>query len=318
MRAVAVSQYGASPTVMELPDPQPGPGQVLVKIRDAGINPMDRSIADGLLAKQGMGATFPLVMGVDLAGIVESVGAHESRFSPGDEVFGQLVVEPLGSTGTYAERVAVAEDANLAPMPHGMDPATAAALPTAGGAALDIVDRLGPLAGKTVLIVGASGGVGSFLTQLVAHAGAKVITVADAGTADRMRDYGAVQNFDRKAVSVPDAVRTAYPQGIDMLIDLASDTDAFAALAALVRHGGTALTTRYVADLDALADAGVTAINFKVNMTTQLLARLADDVVGGRVAVPPIKAVQLDDVPSFLSQTQGGGGNGKTVVVTGS
>ena len=87
-----------------------------------------------------------------------------ARFVLGDEVFGQLVVPPLGSAGTYAERVAVSQDANLARVPHGMDLVTAAALPTAGGTALDIADRLGPLGGKTVLINGAAGGIGSFLT----------------------------------------------------------------------------------------------------------------------------------------------------------
>jgi NADPH2:quinone reductase len=314
MRAVAVSQYGASPTLMDLPDPRPGPGQVLIKTRAAGVNPVDQMIAHGAYATRGMDATFPLVMGVDVGGLVEAVGERTTRFTPGQEVFGQLFVPPLGSAGTYAERVAVAEDANLAPVPDGMGPATAAALPTAGGTALDIAERIGSLSGKTVLIVGAAGGVGSYLTQLVAGAGANVITVARASAADRMRSYGAGENIDRTGIAIPEAVRRAHPDGIDVLIDVASDADAFAAMASLVRRGGTALTTRHVADPGALTKAGVNGINFQVNMRPDLLTRLADYVMAGRVAVPPIKEVRLDDAPTLLSRP-GATGDGKTVVV---
>lgn len=123
------------------------------------MNPMDQSIAGGAWASRLEG-TFPLIMGSDFAGVVEAVGAGVARFAPGDGVFGQLIVPPLGSAGTYAEQVAAPEEANLALVPAGMDATTAAALPTAGGTALDITSRLAQLSGKTVLIVGAAGGVG--------------------------------------------------------------------------------------------------------------------------------------------------------------
>src|SRR4029077_15671475 len=106
------------------------------------------------------------------------------------------------------------------------------------------------LTGKTMLIVGAAGGVGSFATQLAASAGAHVIAVARADAAVRMRRYGAAETVDHTAVSVPDAVVHSHPDGIDVLVDLASDANGFATLAALVRAGGTALTTRYFADTD--------------------------------------------------------------------
>ncbi|HEY6427848.1 MAG TPA: zinc-binding dehydrogenase, partial [Acidimicrobiales bacterium] len=128
--------------------------------------------------------------------------------------------------------------------------------------ALDLTERVEPLADKTVLIVGAAGGVGSFVTQLAAHAGATVIAVARARAAPRLRGYGAADTIDHTAVAIPAAVREAYPDGLDVLLDVASDAQAFVALAGLVRPGGTALTTRYVADIDTLASAGVTGINF--------------------------------------------------------
>jgi NADPH:quinone reductase-like Zn-dependent oxidoreductase len=89
MRAIAVNEYGAEPAVMALPKPKPGPGQILIKIRAAGMNPMDRAISEGEW-KATMPGTFPLVLGSDVAGVVEAVGQNATRFSRGDVVLGQL------------------------------------------------------------------------------------------------------------------------------------------------------------------------------------------------------------------------------------
>jgi NADPH:quinone reductase len=263
MRAITVSDYGAGPAITELPRPRPGPGQVLIAVQAAGLNPMDMEIANGGW-KDRMPATFPMVLGADLAGIVAEDGPGVAGFEPGDLAFGQLLIAPLGSAGTYAEYVAVSADAPLAHVPAGLDPVTAAALPTAGGTAMAIAESLAPLAGKTALIVGASGGVGSFLTQLAAQAGAHVDAGAPAAEAGRMRRYGAAETIDRAATPLPDAVARAHPDGIDVLVDLASDGQQFAVLARHVRPGGTAITTRYVADRETLARAGVTGVNFQL------------------------------------------------------
>jgi len=148
VHAITDSEYGAPPTLTDLPDPKAGPGEILVKIRAAGVNPMDRSIAEGRMQAM-MPATFPLILGADLAGVVQAVGEGTSRYSSGDEVFGQLLISPLGSAGTYAEYVAVPQDAPLARVPSNLDATIAASLPTPGGAALNLVDALGPLADKT-------------------------------------------------------------------------------------------------------------------------------------------------------------------------
>ena len=115
MRAVTVTEYGATPAIAEMPTPEPGPEQVLIKLRAAGINPMDRTLASGVW--KPMPATFPMVLGADGAGVVEQLGEAASRFSLGDDLFGQLFIAPLGSAGTYAEYVAVTEDAPLARVP---------------------------------------------------------------------------------------------------------------------------------------------------------------------------------------------------------
>lgn len=110
MRAMTVADYGATPTVVQLPTPQPDAGQVLLRMRAAGTKPMDGRLAAGLF--RPVPAVFPL--GADGAGVVERLGDGAARFAPADEVFGQLLVAPLGSAGTYAEYVAVTEKAPLA------------------------------------------------------------------------------------------------------------------------------------------------------------------------------------------------------------
>ncbi len=313
MRAVTVTEYGATPGVAEIPTPEPGAGQVLIRLRAAGMNPMDLWLASG--AWKPMPATFPMVLGADGAGVVEKLGEGTSRYSVGDDLFGQLLIAPLGSAGTYAEYVAVSEDAPLARVPSGLDDVVAAALPTAGGAGFALVDQLERLAGKTVLIVGAGGGVGSFATQFAANAGGNVIANVRADDAERMRGYGAKETIDRRAVALPAAVRRAHPDGIDVLIDLVNaDAARFAALASLVRPGGTAMSTNYVADDAALAASGVTGINFALPMSRELLERLAQAVVDGRIVTPPITRISLEQVPAALNPAQGRPVGGKTVI----
>ncbi len=94
MRAVAVTEYGATPAVVEIPAPEPGPGQLLIKLQAAGMNPMDAALASG--AWKPMPATFPMVLGADGAGAVEKAGEGTSRFTVGDDLFGQFLIAPLG------------------------------------------------------------------------------------------------------------------------------------------------------------------------------------------------------------------------------
>ena len=313
MRAVTVTEYGATPAVTEIPTPEPGPGQVLINLRAASMNPMDSVLASG--AWKPMPATFPMVLGADGAGVVEQLGDGASRFSVGDDLFGQLLIAPLGSAGTYAEYVAVAEDAPLARVPGGLDDFVAAALPTAGGAGLSLVDLLEPLAGKTLLIVGAGGGVGSFATQFAASAGANVIANVRDRDAERMRAYGAAETIGRTADALQDAVRQAHPDGLDVLIDLVdADGAGFAALASLVKRGGTAVSTNYVADEAALRASGIAGINFALQPSSELFGRVAEAVADGRIVAPPITRISLAEAPAALNPAQARPVSGKTVI----
>jgi NADPH:quinone reductase len=310
VRAVTVSDYGASPVVMDLPTPAAGRGQVLIKLVAAGMNPMDAMLASGEWRPER--ATFPMVLGVDGAGIVDALGDGANRFLPGDRIFGQLLVSPIGSSGTYAEYAA---EAPLARVPDGLELVAAAAVPTIGGTGLTLVNSLEPLEDKTVLVIGAGGGVASFAIQYAIIAGARVIANVRASAEKRVRSYGVVQTIDDTAVPVGETVRRAYRDGIDVLIDLASDAEPFSSLASLVRPGGTAISTRYVADPRALSWSGVRGINFVLRETSDVLERVAEDLVDGRIVAPPVTRIALDEVPSAMGLRPARRSVGKTVIV---
>jgi NADPH:quinone reductase-like Zn-dependent oxidoreductase len=276
------------------------------------MNPMDATLASG--EWRPAPATFPMVLGADGAGTVEKVGEGATRFSPGEEIFGQLLVHPIGSAGTYAEYVAVTAEAPLAPVPKGLDLVEAAAVPTVGGTGLTLVESLEPLEDKTVLIVGAGGGVGAFATQFAVNAGARVIANVRSEAAERMLSYGVADTIDHSVVPLSEAVRRSHPDGIDVLIDLVSEAEAFASLASLVRPGGTAVTTQYVADDRALSASGIHGVNFALRETSEVLDRVAKDLVDGRVIPPPITRIALGEVPSIMRAGPDHHVDGKTVI----
>ena len=260
-------------------------------------------------------AVFPMVLGVDGAGVVEAMGEGTTRFSPGDEVFGQLFIPPIGASGTYAEYVAVTEEAPLARVPDGVDLVVAAAVPTAGVTGLSLVELVEPLDDQVVLIIGAAGGVGAFATQFAVNAGARVIASIDAEAEDRMRSYGVKETIVRSQVPVKEAASESHPDGVDVLIDLVSDAKAFASNAALVRPGGPAITTQYVADLEALQASGIRGVNFALRPTSDLLERVGKALTDRTIVAPPITRISLDDAPGLFRPQADSHANGKTVIV---
>jgi NADPH2:quinone reductase len=313
MRAVTVNHFGEMPQVVDLTTPVAGPGQVLIKLAAASMNPMDCTLAAGKWRPAPV--TFPMVLGVDGAGLVEAVGEGTTRFAPGDKVFGQLFIPPVGAFGTYAEYLAVTADAPLAFVPDGLDLIVAAAAPTAGGAGLSLIEQVEPLDDQVVLIIGAGGGVGTFATQFAVRAGASVSVNINAEADDRMRSYGVAQTIVRSSESVAEAMQRTYPEGVDVLIDLVNDARAFSALARLVRPGGSAITTQYVADVEALRSSGIRGVNFALRQTSELLQRVADALTARRVVEPPITRITLDDAPGMFGPKAPPRVDGKTVIV---
>jgi NADPH:quinone reductase-like Zn-dependent oxidoreductase len=312
VRAISVSEYRADAQLGEHETPTAGPGQVLVKVQAAGMNPMDQAIASGAFS-DAIPASFPLILGVDVAGVIEAVGDGPVPYAIGNRVFGQLLAPPLGASGAYADYAVVAADATVAPVPDALSSEVAATLPTPGVTALQLARSLEPLvANAVVVIIGAGGVVGGFLTQLLVAAGARVLAVALPPQADRVRGYGAQEMIDGTATPT-DQIRRAAPTGVDVLVDLVSDSERFAALSDTVRSDGTAVSTRYVADIDGLAKQNIHGVNFVVQMTTADLQTIAGLTASGELMPPPIRTVGLEEVPDLLNV----GGNrfdGKTVV----
>lgn len=271
----------------------PGRHQLLIRTLAVSTDSTAPGDADG--GTCAVPRMFPHVRVADVAGVVDAVGAGTTRFAHGDLVFGQLVLPP-GLFGPQAEQVVVSEDAPLAHIPPGLDPAVAATLPTAAATALHLVDSLEPpLVGKTVLIVGGGSAVGAFATQFAANAGAHVIAQVHASAAAQMRAYGAAEIVDGSFVNLMNTVTTAHPHGIDILIDLASDTATFDDLALLLlRPWGTAVTTRNVADPFALAAERVVGMNHTPNISGQLLRRVGEAIVDRRIFPPPVAGLQLE------------------------
>jgi NADPH:quinone reductase-like Zn-dependent oxidoreductase len=199
MKAALIESYGGSDrlVVRDVPDPgPPGPGQVLIRARAASVNPFDWKIRKGSF-RLLMPAKFPLILGVDVAGEIDSIGPEVTRFQPGDPVFGGVDVVKHG--GSYAELV-LAREAALAPMPGVLSFEEAAALPTAGQTALQALRDKGELvAGERVLVNGASGGVGHLAVQIASALGARVTGVASGRNLEFVRGLGAHEVIDYEA-----------------------------------------------------------------------------------------------------------------------
>src|SRR5215217_4182167 len=167
MRAVTVDQPDTPPALRDdLQAPDLREDEVLVRVHASSVNPVDNSIAAGMLAGMGLEHDYPVTLGRDYAGVVEQVGEDVSAYAVGDEVFGFLVhANPNVGDGSWAEYVVVTEDASIAPVPDRLDLATAGATPLAAITAVTAIDALDLSEGDVVLIAGATGGVGSFAVQ---------------------------------------------------------------------------------------------------------------------------------------------------------
>jgi NADPH:quinone reductase len=314
MRAVAVDSFGAAPRLMDLPRPSPGPGELLVRLSAAGLNPFDAKIARGIL--KGRPHRFPLVLGVDGAGWVEAVGSGVQRFEPGVRLFGSFLHDPVG-TGTYAEYTTVPEGNAIVPTPSELSDVEAAALPTAGMAALDSLDRLEVGSGSTLLVVGASGGIGSVALPLARGRGARVLAVARGSSEARLRALGAEIVLDPNGPEWAERVRSVAPRGVDALLDLMSDGDAFARAAHLVRPGGRAATTVYAMKSTTKLPEGVDGFNIDLQPSSRLLLHLVEELRSRGIRLPPGRTIPLPDSPSILSEITAGRAVGKTVIVIG-
>ena len=312
MRAIAVRALGATPEMMDLPKPAAGPGEILVKLRAAGVNPLDWKIAEGAF-QPDRPHTFPLILGVDGAGTVESIGEGVTGFAVGDGVYGQFLHMPLG-IGTYAEYVVAPETLGISVSPRGMYDDQAAAVPTPGMTALTAIDALALSRGQSLLIMGASGGVGSFAVQLASNAGVTVLTAARGPHRDYLHKLGASRFYDAKSATFLDDVRLGYPDGVDAVLDLAQRGPEFERTIALVKAGGIAASTVGAATEAAVGARGLRAMNINLAPRRELLDRLAKEYSAGRIRIPLDEKFPLAAAVDALAKHRTGQSRGKTVL----
>ena len=303
MKAITLNEAGTPPAVSDdLPTPMPGPREVLVRVQASSANPADNAIAAGMLAGMGVEHEYPVTLGRDYAGVVEQVGAEVTRYAVGDDVYGFLVhADPTVRDGSWAELITVPEDASIGRRPTSVDIATAGAAPLAAITAVTAIDALKLADGDTMLIVGATGGVGSLAVQLAAQAGATVIAPALPEDEDYLRDLGVTEILPREG-DVVAAVRERFADGVDALLDLVNYAPG--TYDAALKDGA-----RIASPLGA-AGEGPGRTMVMAQPTTENLDRVAQLLDSGALKVPVQATYELDRAPEALqalgsSHTQG-------------
>ncbi|TGB08553.1 NADP-dependent oxidoreductase [Streptomyces sp. MZ04] len=285
---------------VEQAPPEPGPGQLLVAVRAAGVNPVDWKLRAGKRRPGSPPATFPEVLGSEIAGVVEGVGAGVEGFAAGDAVFGNPV------TGGYAEHTLLPVSI-AAHKPEGLTFAEAAALPVAVATAYDGVRQLDLPAGATLLITGVGGGVGVAAAQLARHFGIRVVGTASAGKKEFVESLGAVHV--PPGPDLAERVRAAAPGGrVDAIFDLVGGDDVVAVAPLLTDRTKliTAAAKETIAEL-----GGVPVARARTSEVLDAVARLADD----GVLRPQVSATYpLDRADEALRAVESGHTRGKIVI----
>jgi NADPH:quinone reductase-like Zn-dependent oxidoreductase len=233
MRAIAISEFGGADRLewTEVDDPLVGPDSVLIRVRAAGINPVDYKIREGNLTGR-IPHVLPVIPGWDVAGVVEQVGPAVTEFAPGDEVYAYCRKDFVRD-GTYAELAAV-RDYAVAPKPAGLSFEEAGGVPLAGLTALQLLrDEMRIAVGERVLIHAAAGGVGSFAVQIAKLLGASVSATASAAKLDYVKSLGADRVYDYRTTTLAQ-IRERFA----VVLDVAS-TSSFGACASLLEPAGT-------------------------------------------------------------------------------
>jgi NADPH:quinone reductase-like Zn-dependent oxidoreductase len=303
-RAVRFDKYGGIDVlhVSEVDRPVPGPTQVLIRVKAAGINPGEAAIREGVFAKQWP-ATFPSGQGSDLAGIVEEVGAAVKTFAVGDGVIGFT-----HNRSSQAELVVVEAD-HLVPRPSHVSWEQAGALFVAGTTAYATVHAVSLKAGDTVVISGAAGGVGSIAVQLAGHIGAKVIGLAGAANHPWLADHGAIPVAYGDGVA--ERIRAASGNKIDAFIDTFGG--GYVELALSLGVAADRIDT--IIDFAAAAKHGVKTAGNSAAANAQVLAELAGLIDAGRLEIPIAKVYRLADVRAAYADLAHRHTRGKIVLV---
>jgi NADPH:quinone reductase-like Zn-dependent oxidoreductase len=301
MKAVRIHAFGG-PEVLQIEDvpvPEPGAGELRIRVMAAGVNPADWKI------RQGGRGTLPMTLGLDVAGVVDVVGEGVTQFRPGDRVFAKVTTEQ----GAFAEYTVVATE-QVALMPRSEDFVRAAAVPTAGLTAWQaLFDTADLQPGQTVLIHGAAGGVGSFAVQLAKWKGARVIGTASGEGIAAARRLGADEVIDYTAQRFEEVVHD-----VDVVLDTIGG-DTFTRSLDVLKPGGIIVTLIYDAPLEKVEGRNVRATRIVTQNNGQELAQIAALIDAGAV-VPAVNVIlPLSAVRRAQEMIAGHHGPGKIVLV---
>ena len=305
MKAARFSRFGG-PEVLEivdLPDPHPGPGQVRIAVRAAGINPSDWKKRKGL-----MDGELPQTLGHEAAGAVDELGEGVADVAVGDRVFG------LSAEGAAQAELAVLSF--YAPIPPSLDFAGAAALPAAVETATRALDQLGVGVGArgsgTLLINGASGSVGSAAVQLALARGVRVIGTTGPANHDYLRSLGAEPVAYGEGLA--GRVRALAPDGVDAALDVAGS----GVLPELIELAGGREYVVTIADFTGAQEHGVRFSRGDAGRAVHALAEIGELVESGRFSLPVAQTFPLAEIAEAHRVGEGGHVRGKLVLVVGS
>jgi NADPH:quinone reductase-like Zn-dependent oxidoreductase len=285
MKAVRVHRFGPPEVISldDLPKPEPGRGEVVVRVKAAGIGPWDALIRSG---KSVLPQPLPLILGSDLSGEVDSVGAGVNELQVGDEIFG---VTNERFTGAYAE-YAVAKAAMLAPKPKTLNHVHAASVPVVAVTAWQMVFDFAQLSsGQSVLIHGGAGNVGGYAVQLAKRAGAMVIATASVENDSYVRRLGADGVIDYRARRFEERVK-----GIDAVLDTVGGETLDRSYGVLKR-GGIIVSSAVQPSRETAEQHGVRAVFFLVQVTTERLKTIGEMIDGGTLQSEVGEVLWLDE-----------------------
>jgi NADPH:quinone reductase-like Zn-dependent oxidoreductase len=303
MKAMTYAQYGGTEVLKstEQPVPKVSPGCVLVRVKAAGVNPMDWKIMAGWM-DDFYSVRFPVIPGADVAGIVEAVGIDTPEFAVGDEVY-SFVLRDTVQGGTFAELVSLPASM-VAHKPASLSWEQAAGLPQAGLAALRTLDSLALGRGDTLLIHNGSGGVGRIGIQLAVDAGIRVIATTSPENFPRLRELGAeVVGYGEGLV---DRVRALAPGGVDAVADFIGDV--VDQTMALLKPGGRHAS---IADWAVLGQGGLFIGGRADTHNLDRLSRLVD---AGALTVDVFATYPLQDAAAAFQASMLGHSDGKIVM----
>jgi NADPH:quinone reductase-like Zn-dependent oxidoreductase len=303
MKAVRFANYGSVDVleVMAVPTPVPGPGQVLVQVRAAGINPGEAKIRDGLLHAR-FPATFPSGQGSDLSGVITRVGADVTEWHAGDHVIGYT-----NDRASQAEYVLV-EPAHLALKPDAVPWEVAGGLFVVGATAYAAVRSVALAAGDTVVVAGAAGGVGSLAVQLARLAGATVVGIAGAANHDWLALHGVIPVAYGDGVA--DRIRQAAPN-----VDAFIDTFGADYVQLGLELGVSPARIDTIVNFGAVGEYGVRSEGNAAGASAAVLAELARRITAGQLEVPIAATFPLANVRDAYRLLARGHVRGKIVLI---